>query len=66
MDEIVRQIAVLQADMCWVKSILNLLLVGVIGLAFVNIGVTVLTIWQTWRNNRNRRHTCDTRSSPRD
>jgi heme/copper-type cytochrome/quinol oxidase subunit 2 len=55
MEELARQIAVLQNDMAWVKGIINILLVAVVGLGVTNLGVTLLAVWQVRRNNNNRR-----------
>lgn len=55
MEELARQVAVLQADMAWVKGIINILLVAVVGLGFSNLGTTLLAIWQIRRNNKVRK-----------
>jgi hypothetical protein len=60
MEELAKQIAVLYADMAWVKQIVILLLVAVVGLGFSNAGLTILAILQV-RNHR--RQPCDTPSS---
>jgi len=54
MDELVRQVAVLQADMAWVKGLLYILLTAVAGLGMVNVAVTALLFREVWRNNRKR------------
>lgn len=44
MDELARQVAVLQTDMAWVKGILNILLLTVVGLGIANVGLTAWNV----------------------
>lgn len=51
MDEIIRQVAILQADMGWVKTLLFMLLGG----SIINIGAVSLALWQIRKNGNNKK-----------
>lgn len=55
MEELARQIAILNADMAWVKSILSLLLNAVVGLALVNLATAGFALWQIRNNHKRKR-----------
>lgn len=51
MEELARQVAILQADMGWVKTILFMLLAG----SGINIGAVSLALWQIRKNGNSKK-----------